>query len=420
MEELMSKAKPFTISRDSVKEAYKLVYENKGSAGVDGQTIEDFHQQKDRNLYKIWNRMSSGTYFPPPVKAVPIPKKSGGERLLGIPTVSDRIAQAIVLQAIVPILDKVFLPDSYAYRPGRSAEDAIASTRERCWRYNWVLEYDIKGLFDNIPHDMLMKAVKFHVKEKWIIICIERWLTAPMQMQDGQLIPRTCGTPQGGVVSPVLANLFLHYVIDKWLQRTFPHLEWCRYADDGLIHCQSEKQARLVMEALRNRLRECGLEMHPEKTKIVYCKDGRRRGDSENTEFDFLGFTFRSRMVQNSYTKSMFCGYSPAASKTSLNNMRDVIRKLRISRRTNLSLEIMAKILNPKLVGWYNYFGSFHPSELYKVWKHVNRVLMLWARNKFKRIRKGDKKAREMIRDIAERQPKLFFHWFIGCKRGVV
>ncbi len=269
--------KPFMIEKRQVYEAYKAVKSNKGVAGVDGQTIEQFEADLGGNLYKIWNRMSSGSYFPPPVRAVTIPKKSGGERILGVPTVGDRIAQMVVKQLIEPDLDPIFLPNSYGYRPRKSALDAVGVTRERCWKYDWVLEFDIKGLFDNLPHELLLRAVQKHVKCKWALLYIERWLTAPME-KEGLLIERTRGTPQGGVISPILSNLFLHYAFDLWMTRTHPGLPWCRYADDGLVHCRSEQEAEALKAELQARLAECGLEMHPTKTKIVYCKDGKRKG----------------------------------------------------------------------------------------------------------------------------------------------
>ena len=278
--------KPFNITKKQVYEAYKAVKSNQGAAGVDKETIEQFESNLQGNLYKLWNRMSSGSYFPPPVRAVSIPKKSGGERILGVPTVADRVAQMVVKQLIEPDLDPIFLADSYGYRPGKSALDAIGVTRERCWRYNWVLEFDIKGLFDNIDHELLLRAVRKHVKCKWALLYIERWLTAPMELVDGTRVERTRGTPQGGVISPILANLFMHYTFDLWMARTFPELPWCRYADDGLVHCRVEHEAERVKAALQARLTECHLEIHPTKTRIVYCKDGKRKGEYPNTKFD--------------------------------------------------------------------------------------------------------------------------------------
>ena len=299
-------SKPFNIDKRKVYEAYLQVRSNGGAAGVDGVTIEEFETDLKSNLYKIWNRMSSGAYFPPPVRAVSIPKKSGGQRILGVPTVADRVAQTVAKRLIEPTLDAIFLADSYGYRPGKSALDAVGVTRKRCWKYDWVLEFDIKGLFDNIDHELLLRAVRKHVKCEWALLYIERWLTAPIVQEDGSVVERSCGTPQGGVVSPILANLFMHYTFDLWMARTFPELRWCRYADDGLIHCQSEVEAQSVCEALKTRLAECRLELHPTKTRIVYCKDDRRQGKNETVMFDFLGYCFRPRSVRGPYSQKIF------------------------------------------------------------------------------------------------------------------
>ena len=323
-----------------------------GAAGVDKQSISDFEANLRGNLYKLWNRLSSGSYFPPPVKAVAIPKKTGGERILGIPTVSDRIAQMVIRLTFEPLVEPHFLPDSYGYRPNKSAIDAIGVTRQRCWNNNWVLEFDIKGLFDNIPHDLLLKAVDKHTDNPWIRLYIERWLTAPMQRADGEITARGKGTPQGGVISPVLANLFLHYVFDKWLQKHFPKTLWCRYADDGLVHCRTEAEAKYMLAVLKERFEACGLEMHPLKTKIVYCKDGSRKGQYENTEFDFLSYTFRRRLCKNRKRNSMFINFTPAVSKSALKSMRLKIRKLRIRMATELSIAQLAKWLNPIINGY--------------------------------------------------------------------
>jgi RNA-directed DNA polymerase len=273
------KDKPFKIDKRQVYKAYQAVKSNQGAAGVDGQTLQQFETDWKRNLYRIWNRMSSGSYFPPPVRAVSIPKKSGGERIVGVPTVSDRIAQVVVKQLIETEMEGIFLPDSYGYRPGKSALDAVGVTRERCWRYDWVLEFDIKGLFDNIDHALLLKAVRKHGTCNWALLYIERWLTAPME-QEGVRMERMCGTPQGGVISPILANLFLHYTFDLWMKRTYPDLLWCRYADDGLVHCRTEQEAEALKASLQARLAECDLELHPVKTRIVYCKDRKRNAVS--------------------------------------------------------------------------------------------------------------------------------------------
>jgi len=406
-------SKPFMIDKRLVYEAYKAVKSNGGAAGVDGQTIEQFEADLRGNLYKIWNRMSSGSYFPPPVRAVPIPKKTGGQRILGVPAVSDRIAQMVVKQLIETELDRIFLPDSYGYRPGKSALDAVGITRKRCWKYDWVLEFDIKGLFDNLPHDLLLKAVRKHVKCKWAVLYIERWLTAPMD-QEGQRIERNRGTPQGGVISPILSNLFLHYTFDLWMRRTHPDLPWCRYADDGLVHCHSEQEAEAIKAALQARLAECGLEIHPTKTRIVYCRDGKRRGRYPNVAFDFLGYQFRPRMVENSQDGSLFCSFVPAVSPSALKSMRSTVRDLNIARRTHLSLDDIAEKLNPLLRGWIGYYGRHAPWQLEPMLRHVNLTLRRWVMRKFKRFAGRRVAAARFLERLVKTRADLFVHWRTG------
>jgi group II intron reverse transcriptase/maturase len=373
--------KPFMIDKRRVYEAYKAVKSNKGGAGVDGQTIEAFEANLKGNLYRIWNRMSSGSYFPPPVRAVSIPKKSGGERILGVPTVGDRIAQMVVKQLIEPDLDPIFLKDSYGYRPGKSALDAVGVTRERCWKYDWVLEFDIKGLFDNISHKLLLKAVRRHIQCQWALIYIERWLKAPM-VKDDERIERHCGTPQGGVVSPILSNLFLHYAFDLWMEREHPDLPWCRYADDGLVHCRSETEAEAVKARLRARLAECQLELHPTKTKIVYCRDSNRNGPYPNVMFDFLGYCFRPRTAENKRSGKLFCSFSPAVSPSALKSMKETIRDLEIRRRTDVSMVDIARKINPLLRGWIEYYGRYTPSAITPLLLYVNQTLCAWVMRK--------------------------------------
>ncbi len=405
--------KPFSIDKRRVYEAYKAVKSNGGAAGVDRQTIEQFEADLRGNLYKIWNRMSSGTYFPPPVLAVSIPKKSGGQRILGVPTVSDRIAQMVVKQLIEPDLDPLFLPDSYGYRPRKSALDAVGVTRERCWKYDWVLEFDIKGLFDDIDHELLLRAVQKHVKCEWALLYIGRWLTAPME-QDGNRIARTRGTPQGGVISPILSNLFLHYAFDLWMHRTHPDLPWCRYADDGLAHCRTEQEAEALKVELRTRLAECRLEMHPTKTKIVYCKDGKRKGTYPVVTFDFLGYGFRPRMARSSRNGELFCSFTPAVSPLALKAMRVTIRDLNIRQRTQMSLVDIACKLNPLLRGWIEYYGRYARSALYPMLRYVNQTLLGWAMRKFKRFKAHKILASHFLQKLARDKVSLFAHWRLG------
>ena len=406
--------KPFKITKKQVYEAYKAVKSNQGAAGVDKETIEQFDANLKGNLYKLWNRMSSGSYFPPPVRAVSIPKKSGGERILGVPTVADRVAQMVVKQLIEPDLDPIFLANSYGYRPKKSALDAIGVTRQRCWKYNWVLEFDIKGLFDNIDHELLLRAVRKHVQCKWALLYIERWLKAPMELEDGTRVERTCGTPQGGVISPILSNLFMHYAFDLWMARTYPELPWCRYADDGLVHCRVEHEAEVVKAALQARLAECRLEMHPTKTRIVYCRDGKRRGKYPGVKFDFLGYCFRPRLVRRSRDNILFCSFAPAVSPSALKSMRAKIRDLGIRRRTELSLADIAHRINPLLRGWISYYGRYAPSALAPLLRYVNQTLLAWATRKFKRFKAHRIRASHFLQALSRLNANLFVHWRLG------
>jgi RNA-directed DNA polymerase len=416
----LSKTKPFIIPKELVVEAYKLVKANGGAAGVDQQSLKDFDENLKDNLYKIWNKMSSGTYFPPPVKAVAIPKKQGGERILGVPTVSDRIAQMVVKLVFEPTVERYFLPDSYGYRPLKSALDAVGITRQRCWRYDWCLEFDIKGLFDNIDHELLLKAVKKHINIKWVILYIERWLRAPMQMPDGSLVERTKGTPQGGVISPVLSNLFLHYVFDVWMTKHYPKTPWCRYADDGLVHCRTEQEAVQILAVLKERFGMCKLELHPTKTKIVYCKDDSRKGQYSQTEFTFLGYTFRPRSVKNSKRNCMSVSFTPAVSKEAQKSMRAETRKRGFRNRADLSLEEIAQVYNPVLRGWIGYYARYCSREIDPVLGHFNEALIAWAMRKYKKLKGHKTKAAIFMRKIAEKEPKLFAHWDRGFIRAFV
>jgi len=411
----MSKTKPFSISKGVVWEAYKRVKANKGSAGVDDISIDEFDKDLKNNLYKLWNRMSSGSYFPLPVKLVEIGKREGGVRPLGIPTVGDRIAQMAVKIMVEPSIEPYFHPDSYGYRPGKSALDAVGRARERCWRYDWVVDVDIKGFFDNLRHDLLMRALQRHTDNKWVLLYIGRWLKAPMQNSDGEIAIRDKGTPQGSVVSPLLANLYLHYCMDEWLRINYPQNPFERYADDSVVHCKTEKEAQELKDALWERLSECGLELHPEKTKIVYCKDDDRRGNYPVTKFDFLGYTFRCRRSKNRWGK-YFVNFLPAVSNRAKKEMRQELRSWRIHLRSDKSLADISRMINPMLRGWINYYGKFYKSELYCVLQHLNRTLARWAMRKYKRLKGHTRKALHWLGMIARREPSLFYHWQWGLK----
>jgi RNA-directed DNA polymerase len=415
----MSEAKPFCISKWEVWEAYKRVKANKGAAGVDEQSIEDFEKRLKKNLYKIWNRMSSGSYLPPPVRTVKIPKANGGERKLGIPTVSDRIAQQVVKSRLEPEVDRLFHADSYGYRPGKSALDAVGKARERCWRYDWVVDLDIKGFFDNLDQTLLMRAVKKHAKDRWLVLYIERWLKAPVQEEDGKLIPREKGTPQGGVISPLLANLFLHYGLDRWLQAKFPKVVFERFADDAIVHCRTEGEALAIRKAIAARLQNCGLELHPEKTTIVYCKDDDRRRTYQNEKFDFLGYTFRPRRSKNRKGKH-FINFSPAVSDKSAQAMRDMIRSWNLPKRSDKAIDDLSRMFNPIVRGWLLYYGRYYRSALYPPMRQLDRDLALWAKRKYKRLRNHLRRATHWIASISRRSPALFAHWQMGVRRGSV
>lgn len=409
----MDKTKPYKISKTVVWEAYKKVKANKGVAGIDDESIEEFELNLKDNLYKIWNRMASGSYFPPAVKAVEIRKKNGGTRMLGVPTVSDRIAQMTVKIYFEPLVEPHYHKDSYGYRPNKSAIDAVAITRQRCWRYNWVLEFDIKGLFDNIDHELLMKAVNKHTDCKWVILYIERWLKAPFQTKGGKVIERTAGTPQGGVISPVLANLFLHYAFDKWMQQHFPNNTWARYADDAIAHCKTREEAEYLLKRLKKRFEDCKLELHPDKTRIVYCKDDDRKEEYSEIKFDFLGYTFRPRLSKNKYGK-FFVNFTPAVSSKAKKAMRKVIHDWRMHLKPDKSLEDLARMFNPIIRGWINYYANFYKSGLYPVMRHINFALIRWVRRKHKKFETHRKMAERWLGKIAQRDPKLFSHWEMG------
>jgi RNA-directed DNA polymerase len=409
-EERAKTAKPFAIPKRLVWDAWRLVRANAGAAGVDGESIGCFERDLAKNLYRIWNRMSSGSYFPPPVKEVLIPKKAGGQRPLGIPTVSDRIAQAVVKLVLEPELEPHFHEDSYGYRPAKSAHQAIAVTRQRCWWHDWVLEFDIRGLFDNIDHGLLMKAVRHHTACRWVLLYIERWLTAPVQQQDGTLRPRSRGTPQGGVVSPLLANLYLHYAFDRWMTRSFARLPFCRYADDGLIHCRSLKQAQYVRERLAQRLKECGLELHPDKTHIVYCKDLHRRQEYERIQFDFLGYCFRPRRSRDRQGR-IFTNFTPAIAPAAAKALRQAIRGWRLQLKSDKSIDDLSRMFGPVITGWVNYYCRFHPSAFGRVARHIDRALARWAMRKFKTLRGHQRRAGHWVARTARQQPSLFAHW---------
>jgi RNA-directed DNA polymerase len=408
--ELRVSGKPFDISKREVWEAWERVKENKGAPGVDGCSIEDFAKDLKNNLYKIWNRMSSGSYFPPPVRAVEIPKPhGGGTRTLGVPTVSDRIAQTVVARRLEAKVEPIFHPDSYGYRPGRSALHAVDTCRKRCWKSDWVIDLDIQKFFDSVRWDLVVKAVEANTDLPWAVLYVKRWLQAPLRLADGTLQERDRGTPQGSAVSPVLANLFLHYAFDSWMARKFPTVTFERYVDDAVVHCESKNQAHEMVAAIAERMEQVGLRLHPDKTKIVYCQDGKRRGSYEHTSFTFLGFTFQQRRVRGKSGRQ-FSSINPAISKDALKRIGEEVRSWRLHLRTGRTFAELARAINPIVRGWMQYYGAFYRSALYSLLSRINAYLVRWIRKKYKRLQ-ARKKAMKGWQGITERHPRMFAHW---------
>ena len=406
----MMSGKSLPITKRMVWQAYQSVKGNGEAAGVDGQSLEDFAQDLENNLSKLWNRLASGSYMPPAVRRVEIPKAKGGVRPLGIATVADRVAQMVVKQHLEPGLDQHFDPDSYGYRPGKSAHQAIERTRTRCWDRDWVLDLDIQAFFDRIDWDLMMRALRKHCQDPWVLLYVERWLKVPVQMPDGSVQKREAGTPQGSVVSPLLSNLFLHYAFDKWMRRNFPDTPFERFADDAICHCRTRQEAERLKAALEKRLADCHLTLHPQKTRVVYCKDSNRRGSHSQIQFTFLGFTFRPRMAKNRWGRLFTC-FLPAVSPEALKRMRERIRGWRLPQHAMLPLEDIAHKLNPVLRGWEQYYGRFFPTELWKLYTYFDERLGAWLRKKHKGLRGHRGRSLRRLNSIAKRRPSLFVHW---------
>lgn len=398
--------KEHPITRKMILDAFKLVKANKGAAGIDEQSIEQYERNLYKHIYKLWNRMTSGSYFPNPIKEVEIPKRSGGVRKLGLPTVEDRIAQQVVKTYLEPKVEPTFHPDSYGYRPGKDAHMAIQNAAGRCGRIGWVIDIDIRSFFDSIDHELMMKGVMYYTTEKWVLMYIERWLKADVVKQNGKVEKRTKGTPQGGVVSGLLANIFLHFSFDKWMEKYEPNIRFERYSDDIIVHCISEKQALYLKRKITERLRTCKLEINEEKTKIVFCKNHQNRGANyPNSSFDFLGYTLKPRFCPTKYGLRLLT--AACMSEESKTLVRDKIRKFSI-RRFRGNIQQLSKAINSKISGWINYYCAFHKWTTVGVWFWLNRKLIEWTMCN-KRI--GKYRAIRWLESVYKTQPSLFAHW---------
>ena len=401
------------ITRRQVRRAYQAIKDNGESAGIDGMSLKAFDEEKEANLYKIWNRMASGSYFPPAVREKEIPKEGGGTRILGIPTVSDRIAQMVVKHYIEPRLERIFHEDSYGYRPKKRMHEAIEVVRKRCIEYAWVIDLDIKGFFDNMDHGLLMLCLEKHFKEKWVLMYIERWLKASIQRENGEIEERCKGTPQGGVISPLLANLFLHYVFDRWMEIYHPGVKFERYADDIIVHCRGKVEAEKLLSKIRCRMESCNLELHPEKTKIVYCKQWNRGGDHEDVSFTFLGHTFKPRKLKSKYN-GFFLGYTPAISREVIKRKVREVKDVMNRHKWVSSIDDLAVILNEKTRGWIRYYGRANKWAMKPIFDSLNYRLAKWLRDRFKRFKGSLSKAFIFLRQLSRRRPDLFVHWKFG------
>jgi RNA-directed DNA polymerase len=409
----MTKSLP--ISKQMVYNSYLNVVDKGGSAGIDKQSIDQFNENLKDNLYKIWNRMTSGSYFPPPVRTVFIPKKQGGERPLGIPTVSDRIAQGVVKDYLEPSLETIFHTSSFGYRPGKSAHDALKQCQDNCIKYTWVIDVDIKGFFDNISHQIMLALLQQHTAEKWLLLYAERWLKAGVQQKDESIITREKGTPQGGVISPLFANLYLHHGFDKWMDEENPQNPFERYADDIVIHCSSKEEAEQLLEKLKGRMQQYELELHPDKTKIVYCKNYLRNEKHDNNSFTFLSYSFEPRTIKSKFGgKNRLVVFNAAISQQAKTSIRLKLREALPAQWSTQTLTWFAQKLNPKIRGWINYYTKFNQHKTYDVFYYLNELIRQWIKNKYK-IR-GKAKMYEKYQVMQSANPQLFYHWRLGIK----
>lgn len=403
--------KTVPIEYYDVAKAYQKVRKGGKAVGIDQQSWADFDKEPERNLYVIWNRLASGSYHPQPVREVEIPKKDGSKRKLGIPTLRDRIAQQVVKDYMEKRIDQLFHENSYGYRPLKSAHQAIEQVRQNTFGFDWVLDMDISKFFDEVDHDLTLKAVSHVMEEKWVLMYVERWLKMPVQKQDGMVEPKQGkGTPQGGVISPLLANLYLHFAMDKWLSNHYPTVRFVRYADDVVIHCSTHQQAEQVKEALINRLAEVKLRVNESKTHIAYCKDYRRKESHEKVKFEFLGFSYQPRARKSKRDGKNFMAFTAEISPTNKKRIIQTIRELGVWRDTRVEIQSIAAQLNAKLRGWINYYGLYSKRSLRIALVKVEERLVKWLKKKHKA---GTRKARAKLKVIRRENPELFYHWQI-------
>jgi group II intron reverse transcriptase/maturase len=411
-----TESKTVPITKEMVRNAYKKVKSNQGSAGVDRESLEMYQANLLKNLYQLWNRLSSGSYFPQPVREVEIPKATGGKRKLGIPTVSDRIAQEVLRSYLEPRLESQFHEHSYGYRPLKSAHQAVLQVQENVRKYAWVIDMDIKSFFDEVDHVLLMKALDKHVEEKWVKMYIKRWLECPSQSADGTLTTKEGkGTPQGGVISPLLSNLYLHYTLDKWLELKYPHIAFVRYADDVVLHCRDESEAIALLERIRERLEGCKLRLSESKTKLVYCKDYRRREKKDyGNKFGFLGFDFKPKVYKSKRPgKLTFLGFGCEIGQNAKTRITEGWKKLKWHKQSALPIQDIANKINSQMRGVIRYFGKINSIGLHKLIRSLHFRLAKWALNKYKRFKRSYRRAFVWLKEIKRSFPNLFYHWTV-------
>lgn len=408
--------KSVPITKEMVWASYKKVKRNGGSAGIDQQSLSDFDSVRSKELYKLWNRLASGSYFSPMIKRVTIPKGGGKTRPLGIPTVSDRIAQQVVKTYLEPRFEAIFVANSYGYRPNKNAHSAIQKVQEYVLKYSWVIDLDIEEFFEHVNHELLLKALERHVDEPWVLMYIKRWLEAPVELEDGTIkLSEGKGTPQGGVISPLLANLYMHYCVDKWMEKHHPSSMMIRYADDLIIHSRSHNEATQILTTLRERLKDCGLRAHPEKTKIVYCKKEGRNQKGYPVQFDFLGFSFQP--IRNRLRKGgSFLQYDCKMSRKSKLRIIKQLRELGFHNKTQRGIQDLAILLNPKIRGWIQYYGKISRRSLKPMFYYLHHRIIRWILNKYKSFKGSKVKAVKWLRRVTHSYPNLFYHWSAGYK----